>query len=30
MMIIDGHMHVFPYLGGVCGWESAEKHLDYL
>ena len=30
MMIIDGHMHIFPFLGEACGWESAEKHLDYL
>ena len=29
-MIIDGHMHVFPHLREACGWESAEKHLDYL
>jgi len=29
-MIIDCHMHVFPWLGGACGWESQEAHLDYL
>lgn len=29
-MIIDGHMHAFPYLGGVCGWKSATEHLDYV
>ena len=30
MMIIDAHMHVFPWLGGACGWESESAHLDYL
>ena len=30
MKIIDVHMHIFPFLGGACGWQSAEKHLDYL
>lgn len=29
-MIIDCHMHVFPFLGSACGWESAAKHVDYL
>lgn len=29
-MIIDCHMHVFPFLGGTCEWESQEAHLDYL
>lgn len=29
-MIIDCHMHVFPLLGSVGGWETTEKHLDYL
>ncbi len=29
-MIIDGHMHMFPFLGGACGWESQEAHIDYL
>ena len=29
-MIIDEHMHVFPFLGGSCGWESQEAHIDYL
>lgn len=29
-MIIDGHMHVLPYLGGASGWVSKEAHLDYL
>ena len=29
-MIIDGHMHIFPYLGGACGWKTTGKHLDYL
>ena len=26
-MIIDTHMHAFPYLGGESGWGSAQKHL---
>ena len=30
MKIIDCHMHVFPFLGSECGWESQEAHLDYL
>ena len=29
-MIIDSHMHVFPWLGGACGWKSQETHIDYL
>lgn len=29
-MIIDCHIHVFPFLGGACDWESQEGHLDYL
>ena len=29
-MIIDCHMHVFPWLGGAGGWESKEARLDYL
>lgn len=26
-MIIDGHCHIFPYLGGACGYESASAHI---
>lgn len=26
MVIIDGHAHVFPYLGGACGWKSVAAH----
>ena len=26
-MIIDSHAHIFPYLGGPSGFESAEVHL---
>jgi len=29
-MIIDCHMHVFPFLGSACGWESQEARMDYL
>ena len=29
-MIIDCHMHIFPFLGGACGWESKKAHLAYL
>ena len=28
-MIIDTHMHVFPYLGGASGWASAEEHVAF-
>ena len=30
MKVIDCHMHIFPFLGSACGWESADAHLDYL
>ena len=26
-MIIDSHMHAFPYLGGESGWGSVSAHL---
>ena len=29
-MVIDCHMHIFPWLGSACGWESREAHLDYV
>jgi len=29
-MIIDCHMHIFPFLGGACGWQSKKDHLAYL
>ena len=29
-MIIDCHMHVFPFLGSACGWDSQEARMDYL
>jgi predicted TIM-barrel fold metal-dependent hydrolase len=29
-MIIDCHAHIFPYLGGASGFDSAETHLMYL
>lgn len=28
-MIIDSHAHIFPYLGGASGLDSAETHLKY-
>ena len=28
-MVIDTHMHVFPYLGGASGWASAEEHIAF-
>ncbi len=28
-MIIDTHMHVFPYLGEASGWASAEEHVAF-
>jgi predicted TIM-barrel fold metal-dependent hydrolase len=30
MMIIDGHVHVFPYLGEACGWESVSAHIAFM
>ncbi|MCC7370845.1 MAG: amidohydrolase [Chloroflexi bacterium] len=29
-MIVDGHHHVFPYLGGASGFPSAEEHTRLL
>ena len=29
-MIIDGHVHLFPYIGSACGYGSAEAHLEYM
>jgi len=29
-MIIDCHMHVFPFLAGASGWESVKSHVDFL
>jgi len=29
-MIIDSHAHIFPWLGGAAGYESAELHRLYL
>ena len=29
-MIIDCHMHVFPWLGSAGGWENIESHVDFL
>lgn len=29
-MIVDSHMHVFPFLGGPCGFSSLEEHLRFL
>jgi len=29
-LIIDGHAHVFPYLGGASGWETVSAHLAAL
>ncbi len=26
-MIVDTHMHIFPFLGGESGWGSVKKHL---
>ncbi|GAI52442.1 unnamed protein product, partial [marine sediment metagenome] len=30
MTIIDGHAHVFPYLGGACGYKSIAEHMAVL
>ncbi len=29
-MIVDSHMHIFPFLGGPCGFPSAADHLRFL
>ena len=29
-MIVDGHAHAFPYLGGASGFPSAEYHTRLL
>src|SRR5215213_11232544 len=29
-MIVDGHAHAFPYLGGASGLPSAEDHVRLL
>lgn len=29
-MIIDSHLHIFPYLDGPCGFPSREEHLQRL
>ena len=29
-MIVDGHAHAFPYLGGASGFPSAEYHTKLL
>lgn len=29
-MIIDCHMHIFPFLGNACGWKKKPDHLAYL
>jgi len=28
MFIVDAHVHVFPYLGGACGYKSAAAHMS--
>jgi len=27
MFIVDAHVHIFPYLGGACGYKSAAAHM---
>lgn len=29
-MIVDSHLHIFPFLGGACGFPSKAEHLAYL
>ncbi len=29
-MIVDSHLHIFPFLDGPCGFSSRELHLQYL
>ncbi len=29
-MVIDCHAHIFPWLGGACGWDSQHEHVEYL
>jgi hypothetical protein len=28
-MLIDGHVHIFPDLGGRCGFDSVDDHLAF-
>ena len=28
--VIDSHAHIFPFLGGASGYESADRHLMYI
>ena len=28
-MLVDGHVHIFEDLGGACGFESADEHLQH-
>jgi predicted TIM-barrel fold metal-dependent hydrolase len=29
-MIVDGHAHIFPFLGGASGYRSVRQHMLYL
>jgi predicted TIM-barrel fold metal-dependent hydrolase len=29
-VIVDSHLHIFPFLGGACGFPSRAAHLEYL
>ena len=29
-MIVDAHLHIFPFLDGACGFRSRAAHLEYL
>ncbi|HLZ09665.1 MAG TPA: amidohydrolase family protein, partial [Chloroflexota bacterium] len=29
-MIVDSHLHIFPFLDGACGFPTRSAHLEYL
>jgi predicted TIM-barrel fold metal-dependent hydrolase len=29
-MIVDSHLHIFPFLDGLCGFPTRRAHLEYL
>jgi predicted TIM-barrel fold metal-dependent hydrolase len=29
-VIVDSHLHIFPFLDGACGFATREQHLEYL
>jgi predicted TIM-barrel fold metal-dependent hydrolase len=29
-VIVDSHLHIFPFLDGACGFATREQHVEYL